>query len=171
MSQLAPQAVRDAALGFAVAAGSALLMAFILASAGSPSGFRGRLQQLETQARQTQDLLRPKPSDDLYPADAICQGDPTMIGKAFRNSLTTFAAQASLNLETLDVGVEPPTSDPSALTPVRLRFTATGPYEGAIMFLQSLSRQRPEIFADAVDLTSKTSNVTISFSGRVFCSV
>jgi hypothetical protein len=51
------------------------------------------------------------------------------------------------------------------------RFQASGSYESALMAMDQLAKRRPQVFADTVDLTSKTSSVTLVFSGRVFCSV
>jgi len=160
---------RDAALAIGVATASALAMGLVLAGVSSPPDFRTRLTALETQVQQTRTLMRPLPAEGLYPADAICRGDANAAVKALRDNLSAFAAQAGLSLDTLDIRPEPVAGEPGLLTPVRLRFTATGSYESVVMLLAALSRLRPDVFADGVDLTSKTSNVTLSFSGRAFC--
>lgn len=160
--------VRDTALAIGVATASALAMGLLLASASSPPDFKVRLEALQSQTRQTQDLMRPLPAGSLYPTDAICRGDANAAAKGLRDGLSAFAAQASLSLDALDA--RPESAEAARLTPVRLRFSATGSYESVVMLLAALSRQRPDVFADEAVLTSKTSNVTLSFSGRAFCS-
>jgi hypothetical protein len=162
---------RDAALAVGVAAAAALAMGVALASASTPANFRARLAVLETQTQQSHSLMRPMPAGSLYPLDALCRGDPGAAAKRLHDGLAAFAAQANISLDVLDARPEADAASPSGLTPIRLRFTATGSYESAVTLLAALSRQRPDIFADGVDLTSKTSNVTVSFSGRAFCSV
>jgi hypothetical protein len=162
--------VRQAVLAVGVAAASALAMSLILAGASSPPDFRARLAALETQAQQTSELMRPLPAGSLYPADALCGRDTAAAARKLHDGLSAAVAQASLTLDSLEVRPDLDTSEPATLKPLRVRLSATGPYEGVVMLLATLSRQRPDVFADGVDLTGKTSNVTMSFSGRVFCS-
>ncbi len=46
---------------------------------------------------------------------------------------------------------------------------ATGRYDMVLAYLKLLSRDGPEIFADAVDLKSEVSAVSLKLSGRVMC--
>jgi len=163
--------LRDTVLAIGVAAAAALAMGFALASASTPANFQSRVAALETRDQQARNLMRPSAAGSVYPADAICRGDPSVAAKGLRDNLAAFATQANLSLDILDARPETDAGSQGALAPVRLRFTVTGPYESVVMLLSALSRQRPDVFADGVDLTSKTSNVTLSFSGRAFCSV
>jgi Type II secretion system (T2SS), protein M subtype b len=170
MTQAPAVNARHAVLAVGVAAASALAMSLVLAAASSPPDFRTRLAALETQAQQTSELMRPLPTGSLYPADALCGRDTAAAARKLHDSLSAAAAQANLTLDSLDVRPDFDPSGPAALKPLRVRFSATGPYENVVMLLSTLSRQRPDLFADGVDLTAKTSNVALSFSGRAFCS-
>jgi hypothetical protein len=161
---------RDAVLAVGVAAASALAMSLVLSAASAPPDFRARLAALASQARLTGDLMRSLPAANPYPADAFCGRDTADAIRRLRDKLSAAAAETNLTLDGLEVRPDLETPGPSTLKPLRLRFFATGSYENVVMLLAVLSRQRPEVFADAVDMTSKTSNVSMSFSGRAFCS-
>jgi hypothetical protein len=69
----------------------------------------------------------------------------------------------------LDVRPEPAPDLSERLVPVRIRFAAVGTYENTVALMAVLARERPEVFVDSLDLTPRVSNVTLAFSGRVFC--
>jgi hypothetical protein len=159
----------DIAFGVGAAAAAALLFSVTLATIGAPGDFKTRLATLEQQADRAESLLRPSRMRDGYDAGALCTRDPAAQAQAFRDLVSAQATQTGLNLDSLDARVEPAPEVSARLTPVRLRFSVTGPYDGAVGLLALLSRGRPELFVDSLDLTPKVSNVTLSLSGRVFC--
>lgn len=157
----------DAAAAAAVAAGCALLGALALGAAARPAGFGERLDKLDAKAAEVAQVLRPRREAGALALDAVCTGD--MAGQQERLRTTIAAYGQQLNLELGDVEVRPDAPGRSGLTPLRIRFEATGGYEQVLSALDMLSRERPQVFADSVDLTSNTSSVTLEFAGRVFC--
>ncbi len=57
-----------------------------------------------------------------------------------------------------------------APTAVGLQFEIEGSYEDAAALLTALDAVRPTIFADTIDLKTRTSAVALHFSGRFYCS-
>jgi len=169
MKPPARPSLRDAAAVAAVGVVCALTMGLGLASLSSPSDFVDRVDALETRTQASQDLIRKSRAAPVFAADALCHRDADRQAQGLRAELAALATQTNLTLDGLDTHLESPSETASALAPVRLRFTTTGSYENVVLLLQNLSRHRPELFADTVDLTAKTANVTLTFSGRVFC--
>ncbi|WP_329638687.1 GspMb/PilO family protein [Phenylobacterium sp.] len=159
----------DLALAAGVAMAGALAMALLLTQLGAPAKLSARLEALTVKTDQARDLMRAPPSDRLYAADALCRHDPGAAAQALREGLAASAAQANLSVDFLEAHPDGPGDSPGGLAPMRLKFSVTGSYENVVGLLATLARQRPAIFADGVDLTAKTANVTASFSGRAFC--
>jgi hypothetical protein len=153
-----------------VAAACALGLGLLLASLSAPPDFKERLAVVQQRAERAQRLLRPPRNSTVGSPDALCFGDAAKQSQALRDAVSAQAAQANLTLESLDARIEMGDQLGERLTPVRLRFSATGSYEGAIALLAELGRYRPQLFVDTLDLTPKTANVTLAISGRVFCS-
>ena len=65
---------------------------------------------------------------------------------------------------------EPSTPVGDSLLAVNFRFETIGSYEDAMALLSDLDAVRPTLFADTVDLVSKTSAVSLQFSGHFYCS-
>jgi hypothetical protein len=157
----------DAAIAAAVAAGCALLGVLALGSVARPAGFGARLETLEAKAAEVAQVLRPRAETGALALDAVCTGDAAAEEERLRTSIADFGRR--LNLELGAVQVRPDAPGRGGLTPLQIRFEATGSYEQVLSVLDMLSRERPQIFADSVDLTSNTSSVTLGFAGRVFC--
>lgn len=162
--------VHAAMSAVAIATLGALATALGLAHLAAPRDMRPRLEALAGQAQHLRSDLQPVASAPLIPAGAICR-DTEAAAKTLRDSLTGAANQAGLGLEMIDARADVAANGTAKLAAVRLRFTATGSYESVIGLIAALSRQRPELFADNVDIVSKTSNVSLTFSGRAFCTV
>lgn len=161
--------LQETALAVAVAASAAVLAGLVLAWVSAPANFKGRIAAVEEQSGQVRALVRPAPHDGAFPSDAICHRDPAAAAKTLRDGVTAAATQNNLNLDMLDARPDMPVNGGPGVAAVRVRFTTTGSYEGTVALLATLSRQRPALFADTVDLVSKTSNVSFTFSGRAFC--
>lgn len=151
----------------AVAAGCALIGAIVLGIVSRPANFGERLEELETKASEVGQILRPRREVGGPALDAVCTGDLAAQEDRLKASLAEYGRR--LELELGDVEVRPEAPGRSGLTPLRIRFEATGGYEQVLSALDMLSRERPQVFADTVDLTSNTSSVTLEFAGRVFC--
>lgn len=152
-----------------MAAAGAILMAVAMASLATPPDFDARLLSAQAKAVRAKALMR-SASVGAYGPDAVCVRDPDDQATRLREAVTQAASGGGVTLESLDSRPEPAPQASARLTPVRVRFQATGPYEGVIGVLAVLSRDRPQIFVDSLDLTPKTANVTLGFSGRAFCS-
>lgn len=149
-----------------VAALCALAAGVALTVLSRPSGLEDRLEGIERRADQTAQLLRPRREVGLAP-DAVCTGDIGRQVATLRSAVSKLGAEQDLELSSLDIAPEAPGR--SGLTPVRIRFEASGGYEAALTLLDRMGRIQPQVFADTVDLVSQTSSVDLSFSGRVFC--
>lgn len=164
-----PPTARDAFITTGVVAGCALGLGLLLAAIASPKPVETRAKALEAEAVTIARLMQPGRGDTTLPPGTICATAPEQQAQDLRAQLTAFATARQLGLTAIDVRVEPAADPRAKVTPIRLRFEASGPYDGAIEMLRLLAANRPSVFADTVDLSSQTSSVTLSFSGRLFC--
>lgn len=164
-------AIREIVWGTGVAAACALGFGVALAAWSAPADFDARLAAATAKADRAEALLKPPRTSARFAPDAVCTQDPEQQSAALRRTLEVEAGRNSLVVVSADARPEPAGDLEVRLTPVRLRFTATGSYEGSVALLALLARERPQLFVDSLDLTPKTANVTLSFSGRVFCVV
>lgn len=164
-------AVRDLVWGAGVAAACALGFGVALAAWSAPADFDSRLADVTAKTDRTEALLKPPRTPPRFGADAVCTQSAEQQAVALRQTLEAEAGRNSLVVVSADARPEPAADLEARLAPVRLRFTATGSYEGAVALLALMARERPQLFVDSLDLTPKTANVTLSFSGRVFCAV
>lgn len=160
----------DVAFAVGGCAACALVFGVVLASLSTPKDFEARVAALQGQADRGASLLKPPRERSSYGVDALCTRDPNQQAQMLHELVTAQATQASLVLDALETRMEPADAS-ERLIPVRLRFSVTGSYDGAVGLLALLSRERPQLFVDSLDLTPKVSNVTLSVSGRVFCGV
>jgi Type II secretion system (T2SS), protein M subtype b len=157
------------AVALGVGATAALVVGLLLASLSAPKDFDARTAALQQQADRAQALLKPVRDKGPFGPEALCTAEPGRQAQTLSDRLSAEAAQAQLVVDSLDARPEPAPDFSARVTPVRLRFSVTGSYEGAVGLLALLARERPQLFVDSLDLTPKVSNVTLSFSGRVFC--
>lgn len=157
---------RGAALAAVAGAAAALAFGLGLTAISRPANLAERLDGLETKADEAGRILRARRDLDVSP-DAVCTRDPGEQAAALRTLLSQVTAQQNLEVGSMEVSPDAP--ERSGMVPVRVRFEVTGGYDASLTALEALSRARPQIFVDAVDLASKTSSVTLTFTGRVFC--
>lgn len=162
---------RELALAGGLALGCALVMSIALSSLSRPKDFDERLALLERRTAEAERLARTARTAKAYRPGVICAGSPADQAAAIRSTLESQAGQTQLSLTVVDVSPEGDGGDGARLETLRVRFEAAGAYEAALGLLETLERVQPQIFVDTVDLVSKTSSVTLSFSGRAFCSV
>lgn len=151
-----------------VAGCCAVLFACGLAALAKPRDFDTRVAALQAQADRTELFLRRRGGQRVYPDGAIC---PALNGaQAVLAAERLRQAAAAAGLADVVVSAEPDTDRaPESIGPMRVRLTASGSYEGALQALDRLARQTPLIYADAIDLRSKTDAVDLQFSGRFYC--
>jgi hypothetical protein len=146
---------------------AALLAATGLAALARPADSAARQAALEVKLDRLQRLERAPVGGLVYPKGAVCR-DGAMRGAAVvEQKLRAGLGQAKLMRLSLEP--EPATLD-AAPTAVVLRFETEGSYEDATALMSLLDTVRPVIFVDTVDLETRTSAVSLQFSGRFYCS-
>lgn len=164
----APAVTRDSVVAAGVALVCAVGFGLVLSFASTPKDFASRVAALSTQVdriERAEGSSRPP-----YRPGAVCDLPAAEEAKGLQAALGTSSAGLGLQLVSSEVTPEPTESSGGAgLIPVAVRFTAVGPYDGALRLLDQLSRGRPELFADTMDLTSNMSSVELKFAGRVYC--
>lgn len=159
----------DIAFAVGAAAAGAMVLGVALASLSTPKDFQNRVAGLQAQAERAEALLKPVRERGPFGVEALCTRDALEEAQLLHERISQQAQQASLTLDSLDARTEPAPDVSERVVPVRLRFSVTGSYEGAVGLLSLLGRERPQVFVDSLDLMPKVSNVTLSLSGRVFC--
>lgn len=160
-------APRDLGVAAGLALSSALVMSMLLAAIASPKALTARVSALQGQSDEAARLLQRSRAPAGYPLDAVCSKSVDRQARDLRDALQGYAG--ALQLSVTGVEIEPVVAR-SGLAPIRLRFQASGSYESAVRLLGALADQRPLIFADSVDMTSRTTSVTLVFTGRAYCS-
>jgi hypothetical protein len=152
----------------AVALSAAVVSVVALPTLAEPEDFDARLAAAESNAERAAAVLRQKDLAPAFPEGALCAGSLAAGAEALKGQLSALAQAA--RLQNVSIEVAPAASRGGALAPLAMRLEASGPYDGALAAIQQLSALRPLVFVDAVDLGSKTSFVTLSISGRAYCS-
>lgn len=159
----------DYAICILIAAGGALILGVLLGAISSPANFDARVTAINASMERSKALLRPPRERGPYGPEALCVRDAGQQAQTLRDLVSAQAAQNSLELLALEVRPEPASDLSERLVPVRVRFSAVGSYENTVALMAVLARERPQVFVDSLDLTPRVSNVTLAFSGRVFC--
>ena len=165
MSAAVVQGLQTAGL----AVGVSLATVVILATVAKPDQFDARKASVEASAEAAARSIGRRPPPALSPG-AVCEDTATDAARLQGAILRV--AQAS-QLADLEVSVTPLTSEPTAprLRALTVTLEATGGYDSALMAVRDLTSIRPLLYLDSVDLASRTSSVSLSVSGRAFCSV
>ncbi len=153
---------------FAALTGGALVFA-VLWSMARPPHMRARLDRLEAAIQQVQSRARQPMTGSVYLAHALCRSPPATAAELVRTELVRAAVGARLN--SAQVILAPTTmADASERTfPVLFTVQATDRYDLVLGFLQKLAAAEPQVFADTIDLASRTSAVSLKLTGRVVC--
>ncbi|SFJ79879.1 hypothetical protein [Caulobacter sp. UNC279MFTsu5.1] len=157
--------------GLAVAAAmiggaAAIVTATGLSALARPDDRAVRLAQVERKLDRIETLQRGGDGGPAYPRGAICREGVGPGAGAVERKLRAGLGQAKLAAITF----EPSTPVGDSLLAVNFRFETIGSYEDAMALLSDLDAVRPTLFADTVDLVSKTSAVSLQFSGHFYCS-
>ena len=145
-----------------------MLAATGLSALAKPSHYADRRAALERQVEQIERLQNTPRSGATYPKGAVCRGGLDQGAKQVEQALRA-AAGPDVTVSNLVIE-DLPQADSPGLRAARVRFEAVGGYDQALALLTALQPLRPVIFADSVDLTSKTSSIALNFSGRFYCS-
>ncbi|HLZ77174.1 hypothetical protein [Phenylobacterium sp.] len=164
-----PLSALELAGGAAIALVCALTGAVALMSLAKPGHFDTRMAAVERDAGLAAKLLRQRTPTQGLTADATCSSALPAEAERLRAQLFALASVFPLQNVSIEVTQEPQ-ARLGVLAPLRLRLSGAGSYEAALTALGRLGAVRPLVFIDSVDLSSKTSFVTFSISGRVFCS-
>lgn len=147
------------ALAVAAAAG--------LSALARPADRAARLASVERKLDRLEALQRGGArGGPVYPRGAICRE-----GVGPGAELVARKVRAELGQATLRTIVfEPSKPVGESLMVVNFRFETLSSYEDATALLRGLNGVRPTLFVDTVDLISKTSAVSLQFSGHFYCS-
>lgn len=170
MSPPRQSAAISIAYGAAVATMSAIAFALLLSALSTPQGYKERIATLQQKVEGVRRMLKPPAELAPYPADAVCAKGVSPTLDQLRKDIGGQAETAKLVLSQVELGPDEQARLGETLIPLQLKLQAQGSYESTIALLALLARHRPMVFADTVDLSSKTSSVTLKFSGRLFCS-
>lgn len=144
-----------------------------LCALAMPEHYKQRLRALDGQLERARSLMSAPGDPGAYPADALCQGAPDQAALELRRKLQGLAASTGVSIAGVVVTPELPDSSGSeaALTGVKLQFQSEGSYEAVVGMLGALTKSRPEIFVDTLDLRSHAALVKLQMSGRAYCSI
>jgi hypothetical protein len=159
---------RDYLLLAGAAAAAAVVTGVVLAQTAMPSNFAQRLAALDQKTEKIHRwALRPGAPD--FPQGAVCTGGAVRGEAALRARIAAEAQASQLGLSTLEVRLDPDGRPERSLEPLDVTFEVKGTYQAGLDLMARLALVRPLIFAEAVDLTSNTSSVTLKVYGRAYC--
>lgn len=156
-----------AAAAIAVAAG-AIGTAAGLAALSRPADYDQRLARVQAGVATLAKAQNAARGAGLaYGPGAVCRGEPQRGAEAVRSLIRT--SGAGLELSDLSF-TRAPEAEVPGLRATTFRFRAVGAYDKAMVLLGGLAAAEPRIFADKVDLVSQNTSVSLTFSGRFYCS-
>ncbi|KQY31926.1 hypothetical protein ASD38_22965 [Caulobacter sp. Root487D2Y] len=146
---------------------AAIVTATGLAALARPADRAARLAELERKLDRIEALRRDGADDEpTYPRGAICREGVALGAGVVEQKLRARLGQAKLAA----IAFEPSSPAGDSLLAVNFRFETVGSYEDAMTLLGGLDAARPTLFVDSIDLVSKTSAVSLQFSGHFYCS-
>ena len=157
-------------IGGAVVAAVAAAMAAFAALSGlsTPARLGGRIDALEANIERARAVLERPREPSHYLSDPICHAGSSNAADVVRAELSRAASQSGLappNVTIAGGGADPT----SQIYPVMFTVDVTDRYDLILGFLDRLAQSEPEVFADSLDLVSKTSAVSLKLTGRVEC--
>lgn len=139
-----------------------------LAAYGQPENFNNRVANLEDRVTEIRRLSRAPAAARAYRAGALCVGaDPEALS-AISSDLQSRASGLGLTLVSL--ALTPATPRQGGVDRVDLQVEVTGPYPAVTGMLGSFAAQTPRMFVDRLDLTDRTTTVSLRFTGHFYCS-
>ncbi|MGA0601542.1 GspMb/PilO family protein [Caulobacter sp. KR2-114] len=169
MSRREPMDINRIVLPVTAGAAAAVLVFLALSTLASPSGFSGRMGELEQSLGKSEQEIRSSGSL-TYAAGSVCETSQAQAVEALKGRVQAAAQAAGVTLASLNAAPGPQGQGGMTLSPVTLQLQASGHYDQVMGLLASLANDKPAIFIDSADLVSKTSSVDLKLQGRVFCS-
>jgi type II secretion system (T2SS) protein M len=157
--------ITGAALVATVTAVAAVVM---LSHIAKPTASDSRLARVKGTIERAQTMSRASGNAEAYGARAVCPGRSTADLEAIRSDLIRAAVRAGLTPPVLSVTASTG-GDDSRIAPVSVSVQAEGRYDAILNLLGQLEKLQPELFVDAVDVTSKAAAIHLRLSGKVFC--
>ncbi len=154
--------------GLAVVGLLAVVSGVLLTKLSRPVGFDERLAALTARTALAERLVRHNAVAGPLAPRGACASGPAGQLQALKDELAANATRLDLQPTMVDARIAPAGLTPG-VTAIALKFEVVGSYAGAMGLLDTLSRRNPAIFAETVDLVSRTSSVSLSFVGRVLC--
>jgi hypothetical protein len=151
-----------------LAVASACFSAFALSRLSHPADYKESTASIAAKLDRADKLLKAPGDAFAYPVATLCS-DQVAATDALKKGVETGAAASSVALTSLLVNASSSVSPGAELSPIEVRFEATGQYEALLQLLNSLSKTQPEVFVESLDLKPQTSTVSMKFSGRAFC--
>lgn len=150
-----------------VGGATAIVAAAGLSALAQPADRAARLASVERKLDRLEALQRGATRGGPgYPRGAICREGVGRGAGAVEQKVRAQLGQATLRT----IVFEPSTPVGESLMAVNFRFETVGSYEDATALLRGMNAVRPTLFVDTVDLVSKTSAVSLQFSGHFYCS-
>jgi hypothetical protein len=150
----------------AVALASAVLAGVLVTVLSRPTDFTDRLAVLTSRTELAERMTQRNRGGAEEPLGTCAAGPAAQI-QALKDEIAASATRLSLQSGPVEARVADLTE--KGVTPIGLKLEVSGSYQSAMSLLDTLSARRPILFVDTIDLVSKTSNVTLSLQGRVFC--
>lgn len=161
---------RDLLIPGAIAAGAATGFAVVLSMIATPGDLSERASNVSTRADALQhdfgSARSPQPAD----LRRVCFTPVERAKYDLQSAIANAAGPQGVTISDFRASADP-TIVSGAIQPVVFHFAATGPYDGVVGILRRLAANKSEVFVDSADLVSNTTNVTLSFTGRLFCAV
>ena len=160
------------------AVAGAVLLGLLLAIGGywalsalsTPQHFGSRLADAEARITRAQSLANQPHDASVYLRHALCRGSPDQVADMVRMEVARAAEQARVTAPQVVVTPVDAQGGEAGAYPVMFTVETMDRYDLVLAFLGRLSQAEPQVFADTLDLTSKTSAVSLKLTGRVLCS-
>lgn len=148
---------------------AALATYWILSALSTPPRLKARMDLIETGIGQVEASARRPSISNVYLHHALCHGPSSAAQEVVRTELSNAASEAGLSGAQIALTPASEADMSQRAYPVLFDVEATDRYDLVLGYLQRLASAEPQIFADTIDLTSKTSAVSLKITGRVLC--
>lgn len=166
MTEMGSRATVIAVSGLCAVSAAALLW-LGLSKLALPSGFAGRLADLETRTAGLEASGRGAGKASPYAPGAVCDG---LGAGELQEVARKLAAAAPAGVSLMNLQLNPPDAVPARrIAPAVLRLQARGDYPQLTAWLDGLAHGQPEVFVDHLDFALQDGAVTVNLSGKVYC--
>lgn len=160
----------EAAAAGLVALVTASTVGAVLMIVAQPKAVSRDAPRAERDIARIEAMIRSPGDPDAYPRGAVCEAWPATVAATVSQTIQATAKTAGLAVSAVTVNPGASGGSGRRLAPVSIQLRATGPYASVVHFLDALSKTRPMIFLDSVDLKTNTAAVELNMNGRFYCS-